>query len=65
MAKRKRFTVKQKASRQKEKTHGKKKKTRGKIEKGLGVGRVSRSTPWEKIVKRGMIGLLDSYPMFS
>ena len=59
-AKRKRLAAKRKDSRKKEKL------SRGKRKKGMGVGRVFRSTPWEKMaVKRGVIGLQDSYPMFS
>ena len=60
-AKRKRLTAKRKDSRKKEKL------IRGKRKKGMAVGRVFRSTQWEKkkAVKRGVIGLQDSYPMFS
>ena len=66
-AKRKTSWQKEKDSRQKEKhSRQKEKLIRGKRKKGMGVGRVFRSTPWEKkAVKRGVIGLQDSYLMFS
>ena len=66
-AKRKTSRQKEKDSRQKEKhSRQKEKLIRSKRKKGMGVGRVFRSTPWEKkAVKRGVIGLQDSYLMFS
>ena len=60
MAKRKRLRAKRKDSRKKEKL------IRGKRKKGMGVGRVFRSTPWgKKAVKREVIGLQDFHVFVS
>ena len=72
-AKRKRLTAKRKTSRQKEKDSRQKEKTHGKKKNGFAAKKkghggwpsFSKYSVGKKAVKRGVIGLQDSYPMFS